>query len=260
MELILIGIVTFFVSGLTLYSGFGLGTVLMPVFAVFFPVPLAIAATAVVHFLNNLFKLGLMAKDTNWQVVLRFGIPAAVAAVVGAITLNLFNNMPVMTHYTIGNVAFEITVVKTVIGTLIVLFSLLELWPRFQALAFPARWLPVGGALSGFFGGLSGNQGALRSAFLIKAGLSKEAFIATAVVCTIIVDAVRLTVYGTTILENPVSESRTMLMLILIASICAFLGTWVAKQILHKITLRTVQFIVAIGMLIVGVGLIFGLI
>jgi hypothetical protein len=35
-------------SGLTLFSGFGLGTVLMPAFAVFFPVPTAIAATAVV--------------------------------------------------------------------------------------------------------------------------------------------------------------------------------------------------------------------
>lgn len=47
---------------------------------------------------------------------------------------------------------------------------------------FPPHWLPLGGLLSGFFGGLSGNQGALRSAFLLKAGLSKEAFIATGTV------------------------------------------------------------------------------
>ena len=32
---------------------------------------------------------------------------------------------------------------------------------------------------SGFFGGLSGMQGALRSAFLARAGLSKEAFVAS---------------------------------------------------------------------------------
>ncbi|MBY0377818.1 MAG: sulfite exporter TauE/SafE family protein, partial [Gammaproteobacteria bacterium] len=193
MELILIGMVTFVVSGLTLFSGFGLGTVLLPVFAVFFPLPLAIATTAIVHFLNNLFKFGLMAKKADWRVVVRFGIPAAVAALLGAMVLNLFNDMPVIRYYTIGSSSFEITLVKAVIGALIVVFSLLELWPRFQDLAFPARWLPVGGALSGFFGGLSGNQGALRSAFLIKAGLSKEAFIATGVVSAIIVDVVRLT-------------------------------------------------------------------
>ena len=34
------------VAGLTLFSGFGLGTLLMPAFAIFFPVEVAIAATA----------------------------------------------------------------------------------------------------------------------------------------------------------------------------------------------------------------------
>jgi uncharacterized membrane protein YfcA len=260
MELVLIGIVTFFVSGLTLFSGFGLGTVLMPVFALFFPVPLAIAATAIVHFLNNLFKLGLMAKKADWKVVLRFGIPAAVAALLGAMALNLFNDIPAIKDYTIGSTSFEITVIKVVIGSLIVIFSLLELSPRFQALAFPIRWLPVGGVLSGFFGGLSGNQGVLRSAFLIKAGLSKEAFVATGIVAAVIVDAVRLTVYGTTAMGNHLSQSRTVLVPVLIASICALLGTWVAKQVLHKITLRMVQLIVAVGMLVIGVALMGGLI
>ena len=49
MELILIGLAALFTSALTLFSGFGLGTILMPVFALFFPLPLAIAATAVVR-------------------------------------------------------------------------------------------------------------------------------------------------------------------------------------------------------------------
>ena len=39
---------------------------------------------------------------------------------------------------------------------------------RGWTLALPSRWLALGGVLSGFFGGLSGNQGALRSAFLLK--------------------------------------------------------------------------------------------
>ncbi len=260
MELILIGVVTFLVSGLTLFSGFGLGTVLMPVFALFFPLPLAIAATAIVHFVNNLFKFGLMAKKADWRVVLRFGLPAAIAALLGAMALNLFNDIPAMKDYTIGTVGFEMTVIKVVIGSLIVIFSLLELSPRFQALAFPASWLPVGGLLSGFFGGLSGNQGAFRSAFLIKVGLSKEAFVATGIVSAIMVDAVRLTVYGTTAMENHLSQSRTVLIPVLTASICALLGTWIATHVLHKITLQVIQRIVALGMLVIGVALIAGVI
>src|SRR3989344_8732099 len=79
MELALIGIVALLTAGVTLFSGFGLGTILMPVFALFFPVPLAIAATAVVHLANNIFKFGLMAKQADWPVVARFGVPAALA-------------------------------------------------------------------------------------------------------------------------------------------------------------------------------------
>jgi uncharacterized membrane protein YfcA len=64
MDLIIVGLAACLTSALTLFSGFGLGTVLMPVFALFFPAPLAIVATAIVHFANNLFKLGLLIEST----------------------------------------------------------------------------------------------------------------------------------------------------------------------------------------------------
>jgi uncharacterized membrane protein YfcA len=64
MELVLIGLATLLTSGLTLFSGFGLGTILMPVFTLFFPLLLAIAATVVVHSANNLFKFELMARQS----------------------------------------------------------------------------------------------------------------------------------------------------------------------------------------------------
>ena len=77
MDALLIAAAAFFVSGLTLFSGFGLGTVLMPAFALFFPVPTAIAATAVVHLANNLFKVGLVGRHADWRAVVRFAAPAA---------------------------------------------------------------------------------------------------------------------------------------------------------------------------------------
>ncbi|AEJ11321.1 MULTISPECIES: hypothetical protein [Pseudomonas] len=94
MELILIGFAALLASGLTLLSGFGQGTALMPVFALFFPLQLAIAATAVVHFANNLFKLGLMAQQTDWSVVVKFSLPAAFTATLGAGSLAFFDQLP----------------------------------------------------------------------------------------------------------------------------------------------------------------------
>jgi uncharacterized protein len=58
--------VAVFVAGLTLFPGFGLGTLLMPTFALFLPLAVAIAATAVVHFANNLFKLVLVGRKASW--------------------------------------------------------------------------------------------------------------------------------------------------------------------------------------------------
>lgn len=245
-------------SGLTLFSGFGLGTILMPVFALFFPLPLAIAATAVVHFANNLFKFGLMARQANCSVVARFSVPAAFAALIGATSLTFFDRLPALFTYRLGDSDFTVMPVKAVIGSLIALFAVLELSPRFQALSFPPRWLPLGGLLSGFFGGLSGNQGALRSAFLLRAGLSKEAFVATGVVSAVVVDAVRLAVYGSAMLTDHFSQLRALALPVATGALCAFAGSFLGKHLLQKVTLRTVQLIVALAMLCIGSGLVLG--
>lgn len=141
MELLSIGLAALMASGLTLFSGFGLGTILMPVFALFFPLPLAIAATAVVHFANNLFKFGLLAQQANWSVVAKFSVPAAFAALIGAASLTFVDRLPALFTYRLGGSEFTVMPVKAVIGSLIALFAVLELLPRFQALAFPPRWL-----------------------------------------------------------------------------------------------------------------------
>jgi len=51
------------------------------------------------------------------------------------------------------------------------------------------------GLLSGFFGGLVGNQGGIRSAALLGFHISKEALVATATAAALIVDGARMPVY-----------------------------------------------------------------
>ena len=83
MIYIVICISAFLVSGLPLFSGFGLGTLLMPAFALFFPVHVAVAATAVVHGANNIFKIFVVGRNADRDLVLRFGISAIMAAFAG---------------------------------------------------------------------------------------------------------------------------------------------------------------------------------
>jgi len=259
MEYLIVCLAALLVSGLTLFSGFGLGTVLMPVFALFFPIPVAIAATALVHLANNIFKVFLVGREADWDVVARFAAPGAIAALLGAALLSFFTSMPTLYAYQIGGQMHEITVVKAVIGTLIVVFSFLELLPRFRKMAFDRRHLPLGGLVSGFFGGLSGNQGALRSAFLIKAGLGKEAFIGTGTVSAVIVDAARMIVYGLSFYATKFADLHGIWGLVLAATLAAFVGSFMGAQLLKKITLDAIQVIVGILLVILGTGIAVGL-
>jgi uncharacterized membrane protein YfcA len=260
MELLLIGVTAFLVALMSLFSGFGLGTVLMPVFSLFFPIPLAIAATAVVHFANNIFKFGLMAKYTNWNVTTRFGIPAVLAALAGAILLQILDQIPVIGSYSLGDSLYKLTVVKMVVGFLIIFFAVFELLPWTQQLVLSSRWLPIGGAISGFFGGLSGNQGALRSAFLLKAGMTKNTFVATGIALALFVDASRLIIYGIRIPYDHVTESQELIIPIIVGTVCAFCGSFIGKQFLQKITIRIIRTIVTATMMLIGTALFIGLI
>jgi uncharacterized membrane protein YfcA len=262
MEYAVICTVAIVVSALTLFSGFGLGTLLMPAFALFFPVTVAVAATAVVHLVNNLFKLLLVGKHADKRVVIRFAVPAAVFAALGAFVLGYISGMEPLVRYTVGGRSFEITAAKVVIAALIAAFSILDLLPRFEDLAFDQKYIPLGGMLSGFFGGLSGLQGALRSAFLLRAGLDKDQFIGTGVVSAVIVDVSRLAIYGMTFFSKHFTtlgehgESG----LIIAGILCAWLGSFIGVRLLKKITIKTLQLIVGAMLLLLSVTLALGII
>ncbi|MEO1574281.1 MAG: sulfite exporter TauE/SafE family protein [Pseudomonadota bacterium] len=257
VDYFVISTVALCVSALTFFSGFGLGTLLMPAFALFFPLPVAIAATAVVHLANNLFKLALVGRHAHLGVVFRFGLPALITAVAGASALVGISRLD--TPVTIG--ALTVTPLKLAIGCLIVAFALLELTPKFSRWSLPLEYLPVGGVVSGFFGGLSGNQGAFRAAFLIKAGLTKTAFVATGVVCSVLVDTARIAIYGAAFFGAFISNTSDQLSgLVAVATISAFAGAIIGRRLLEKVTLRGVQLIVAAAMIGIGVAMILGLV
>lgn len=255
MEILLVALVAFGASLLTFFSGFGLGTLLMPVIALFFPLPVAIAITAIVHFSNNLFKFSLLAKYTNIPILIKFGIPAIVAALIGAVCLDYISLLKPWISYTLWGHLFEITPIKVTVGSVILIFLFLESQSKLAILSTPStKSLFLGGVLSGFFGGLSGHQGAFRSMFLANNLLSKEAFLATGVTLAVIVDFSRLTLYS-----HYFTTAITQLPLIITAIISAFIGTLIGKKYFKKMSIESLQKIVSLMLIFIGLSLIVGI-
>ena len=171
-------------SLLTLVSGFGLGTLMLPVFALFFPLEVAVGMTAVVHLLNNVFKFALMYRHVDTKVLLWFGVPRYSGAWAGAKLLMLLGHGPTLYM----GIREGVDGLDLVIAVLMVLFSITELLPHLAQFSFKPKYLLPGGVISGFFGGLSGHQGALRTMFLLRAGLSKESFIGTGIAIALLID------------------------------------------------------------------------
>ncbi|MCB0514778.1 MAG: sulfite exporter TauE/SafE family protein [Chitinophagales bacterium] len=257
MEIVLIVVAAFFTAILTFFSGFGLGTILTPIFMLFFPTDLAIALTGVVHFFNNIFKIFLVGKNIDKGVLLRFGVPAVLAALLGSwLLLHIPNAKPLYVYEAFGR-TFQVYPVKFIISVLLIIFASIDLIPFFSKLQFRKEMLPIGGVLSGFFGGLSGNQGALRSAFLVKAGLSKEAFVGTAVAVSTLVDFTRLSVYATRFSKAGLIDNMP---LVLSATLAAILGAYIGNKLLKKVTLRFLQVIVALMLIVLSLAMAAGVI
>ncbi len=248
MYFILIALVSLGASLLTFFSGFGLGTILTPFFVLFFPLEIAVALTGVVHFLNNMFKLSLTGKNINKEVLLSFGIPAFIAAFFGAMLLVYLGESAPLWVWNNGK--YQVTSLKLLMAVLMIIFALFELIPYLKNLAFDKRFLSLGGFLSGFLGGFSGHQGALRSAFLIRYGLTKEAFIATGVAIACIIDITRLSVYYKKFLA---ANLLIHWQLLLVATLFAFIGAYFGNKLLAKTTIGNIQKIVAFGLLLIAV-------
>jgi uncharacterized membrane protein YfcA len=243
-------------SAITLLSGFGLGTLLLPVFLVFFPIPIAIPLTALVHLLNNAFKLILLGKYTDKTVVLHFGLPARLSAFVGAEVFLWLSSFDASWEYQLLGHTFSVKPIKLVVALLMIVFALWEVVPSLQKVTFSKQYLPIGGILSGFFGGLTGHQGVFRSAFLLRTGLTKESFIGTGVVIACLVDISRLSVYATSITSVGNADHVPIL---IAATLSAFLGALAGNRMMKKVTIRSIQILVSVMMFGIAVSLAVGL-
>jgi uncharacterized membrane protein YfcA len=134
-----------------------------------------------------------------------------------------------------------------------IFFALFELIPRLSNWKMDQKYMPLGGLLSGFFGGISGHQGAFRSVFLTKTGLSKEEFIGTSNAISLIIDVTRITIYASTTFSFFLIDDLTSHLIVGMAF--AFIGTYFGKKLLTKTTITGIQR--AVGLLLIVYGVLF---
>jgi hypothetical protein len=130
--------------------------------------------------------------------------------------------------------------------------------PWFHRLALPPRFLPLGGVVSGFMGGMTGQQGALRSVFLLQTGLDGPRFIATGVMVAVLVDLARLPTYVATFDASVMTLAGREGALIAIGTASAFLGAWLGARFLKRATVGVIRLVVAVVMLLIGIGMVLG--
>lgn len=250
-------VIAFLAAILTFFSGFWIGTILLPVFTLFFPLDLAVAMTWIVHLANNIFKVFLVGRKFDKTTVIKLGITGILGSFVGAYTFLKILNIDYPLYFSFFWYNFSTNIVKFVIGILLIFFSIFETFSdRFKMLRLTDKKVYILWFLSWFFWGLSWHQGALRTLVLTKLNLEKEVFIATWVMIAILVDVTRLWIYFWNIKLLTLPEYS-----IIILTICwAFLGSYIGRKLLKKVTIIFVKIIVLLMLLGVWLCMMLGFI
>jgi ABC-type amino acid transport system permease subunit len=244
-------------SLLTFFSGFGLGTVLTPFYGLFFPLHLAVMMTALVHLVHSLSKALLLREYISIDFVKRFGVYSLAAAGVGAWALWKTVSAEPLFRYVFDGHIHTITLTKILVCLLLLFFVLWERLQTTKNITFPQNWLWLGGITSGFLGGFSGHQGALRTAVMRSAGLTKEKMVATSAAISVGNDLVRLCVYLVLFQgDYKVEQSHWLLAGIIGAIAGAFFG----KQWLETVTDKHFEIWISATLILFAVGLGSGLI
>lgn len=245
-------LVCFAASILTFFSGFGLGTVLLPILLIFFPVSEAVLISAIIHLSNNIFKNLLLFKNLHRQVFWAFGIAVIPSSFLGA-WLSSYLQSPILFAYTFGTKSIQVHALNFIIGLLITLFSFEDVLKKLHNGTAPKAW--VGGVFSGFFGGLSGHQGALRSVYLKPMIPDKTTFVATGAALALLVDFTRIPVY----FGNGIYTISNLPWMVIGGCVAACIaGTIVGKRLLHKTRNQFIDNMVKYCLILFGLAMMAG--
>jgi uncharacterized membrane protein YfcA len=219
-------------------SGFGIGSLLTPVFMLAMPPQHAVAMVAIPHAVATLTRWFRLRGDLHGPTFKQFGIASAIGGLAGALA---------QTRMSGG-------VLTAVLALLLMLAGSSELTRRRVPLPETRFWRLFGGVLSGLFGGLVGHQGGIRTAALLGFGLTPRQIVATATTSALLVDLARVPIYLRT--SGPVIAAGFPLWGT--AAVGAVLGTFVGLPLLRSIPPPLYRRLVGLLLLLLGLSLLSG--
>ena len=221
-------------GGVAAVAGFGIGSLLTPAFSWATGAKLAVAAVAIPHAIGTSIRLWLLRDAVDWKVVRSFGVTSAAGGLTGAL-LGVYASSPAL---------------AVVFGSLLVLAGASQLSGVAGTWRLRGRTAWMAGALSGFFGGLVGNQGGIRTAAMLGFDVGKRQFVATLTAVAFLVDAARVPVYLAL-------ESSALVRLwpaILAASAGVVVGTLFGGRVLARVPEARFRTVIGILLLLLGIS------
>ena len=218
-------------------AGFGIGSLLTPAIAITTGTKLAVAAVSIPHAIGTSLRLWRFRHEVDGRIVRSFGLTSAAGGLTGAL-LNTWASSRVL---------------QLVFGSLLILAGLSQVtgYAKRWQLRGVLAWL--GGALSGFFGGLVGNQGGIRTAAMLGFEVNKRQFVATTTAVAFLTDAARVPIY--TAFEW--QELTRLWPTITLATCGVVAGTLWGEKLLSRIPERQFRRLVGLLLLLLGVSFLF---
>jgi uncharacterized membrane protein YfcA len=215
-------------------GGFGSSVLFVPLANFFFAASLVLSLTSILHVFSNTAKLWLFRKTISKHLFILYGIPSLLFTLLGAYLTKVYS----------------FSYLEWALAIFLLLFSgLILLFPKIQLKANNSTAL-VSGSLAGFMAGFTGTGGAIRGISLVAFNLEKNLFVGTSAAIDFGVDFSRMFIYY----YNGFFEIDYVYYIPLLV-IASFLGSYIGKQLLNKISQEVFKKIVLSLILLISISM-----
>ncbi len=233
---ILYGLLIFVAAFVGVVAGFGFATISLAVLSLYLPFKTALLVVAILHLFVSSYKVMAFKGAFNRYSFL-FVLGGVIFSFVAAQMVDTLSS----------------PLLKKGMGFFLILYPLLIFYkPKFHIhFTQPAAF--IGGSLSGFFAGLIGMGGAVRSFFLSLFNLPKQMYIATGGLVSIAIDVTRVGVY----MQSSDLNMLNALQLVLFSAPFLLLGLFLGKKMVFKIPQHYFRTLVTVVLALFGMRLLF---
>ncbi len=233
MENLYVPIITLIASTIGTITGFGTSTILVPILSLQYPLTETLLFVGIVHWFGDIWKMLFFKRGANWKLIILFGVTGIIVGFIGARLAGVFPE----------------DILQKMLGVfLLVYIGFIWINPKWKLPGTNTSAL-VGGGVSGFFSGIFGVGGAIRSTFLSAYNLDKSVFLFTSGAIGLLIDSSRLVGYFT----GGIKLAGYSVPALAAAVIISLIGAYIAKKIINKIPQDKFRLVIAIALFVVGI-------